>query len=315
MTPSLHPEGGQETVVGRRTARPSVRPLSPDSRHPHKDTSSSTTQPMLRPKQSLGQNFLRDPNIVRKIVGAVRAPEGAHVVEIGPGTGALTGLLFERFETFTAIEIDERAVALLRGEHPNLDVRHEDIMDVDWRRLADEKGGPVWVVGNLPYNITSQVLFGMIDAGDAVQEAVVMMQYEVAQRLVAEPRTKEYGILSVQVQLHAAPNLLFKVSPNVFFPRPDVDSAVVRLDFGKRSGALNKVGHEFLRSVIRSAFNQRRKTLRNSLSEWTRGQDIPLPEIYQKRRAEELEPAEFVELACYLEARVQLTETDKGGRA
>lgn len=262
---------------------------------------------MFRPKQSLGQNFLRDPNIVRKIVGAVRAPEHAHVVEIGPGIGALTGSLMERFPTFTAIEIDDRAVALLRDEHPDLDVRHQDILDVDWRVLAVEKGMPVWVVGNLPYNITSQVIFGMIDAGDAVREAVVMMQLEVAQRLVAEPRTKEYGILSVQVQLHSEPELLFKVSPNVFFPRPDVTSAVVRLDFDKRSEAVGTVGHEFLRSVIRAAFNQRRKTLRNSLSEWTRGQDISLPEVFEKRRAEELEPTEFVELARYLEARVQLT--------
>lgn len=262
---------------------------------------------MLRPKQTLGQNFLRDPNIVRKIVGAVEAPEAAHVVEIGPGTGALTGMLIERFENFTAIEIDERAVALLNDDHEELDVRHEDILEVDWRRLADEKGAPIWVVGNLPYNITSQVIFGMIDAGEAVREAVVMMQYEVARRLVAVPRTKEYGILSVQVQLHAKPDLLFKVSPNVFFPRPDVHSAVVRLDFEKRSDLIGSVDHQFLRRVIRSAFNQRRKTLRNSLGEWTRDQAIPLPEIYQKRRAEELEPAEFVELARYLEARVQLT--------
>lgn len=254
----------------------------------------------LRPKQSLGQNFLRDQNIVRKIVDAVRAPDDAHVIEIGPGTGALTGRLLERFERFTAVEIDERAVVLLRREYAQLDVRHQDILEVDWGALANEKGGPIYVVGNLPYNITSQVLFGLMEADDGVREAVVMMQYEVAQRLVAEPRTKEYGILSVQVQLYSRPELLFKVSPNVFYPRPDVTSAVVRLDFSGRSDALDTVDREFLTHVIRSAFNQRRKTLRNSLSNWTRAENIPLPDAFKKRRAEELEPAEFVELARYL---------------
>ena len=259
----------------------------------------------IRPKQSLGQNFLRDPNIVRKIVDAVGAPPNAHVVEIGPGTGALTGRLLERYPKLTAIEIDDRAVALLRETYPDLDVRHADILDIDWSGLAREKGGPLWVVGNLPYNITSQVLFGLIDAGPTIREAVVMMQYEMAQRLVAGTRTKEYGILSVQVQLHARPELLFKVSPNVFYPRPDVTSAVVRLDFSERSPAVTTVGHEFLRRVIRSAFNQRRKTLHNSLSEWTRDQAIPLPESFKKRRAEELEPAEFVQLARYLASRIE----------
>lgn len=258
----------------------------------------------LRPKQSLGQNFLRDPNIARKIVDAVRAPDDAHVVEIGPGTGALTGFLIARYATLTAIEIDSRAVALLHEVHPGLDVKHQDTLELDWGRLAAEKGGPIWVVGNLPYNITSQVIFGLIDAGDTVREAVVMMQHEVAQRLVAGTRTKEYGILSVQVQLHTRPELLFKVSPNVFFPRPAVTSAVVRLDFGRRSEAIRTVGHEFLRNIIRSSFNQRRKTLHNSLSEWTRARAIPLPESFKNRRAEELEPAEFVELARYLEARI-----------
>jgi len=258
----------------------------------------------FRPRQSLGQNFLRDPNIVRKIVAAVQAPTDAHVVEIGPGLGAITGPLIDRFSTLTAVEIDDRAVDHLRETYSGLDVRHEDILEIDWQVLAEHKGAPIYVVGNLPYNITSQVLFRLIDAGAVVREAVLMMQLEVAQRLVANPRTKEYGILSVQVQLHSAPKLLFKVSPNVFFPRPDVTSAVVRIDFGVRDIGLSSVHPEFLRRIIRSSFNQRRKTLHNSLSAWTRKQQIDLPPRFKNRRAEELTPAEFVELARYLEGRV-----------
>lgn len=258
----------------------------------------------LHPKQSLGQNFLQDPNIVRKIASAISAPADAHLVEIGPGTGALTRVLLERNPLFTAVEIDARAVRYLRRMHPLLDVRHGDVLKLDWNRLADEKGSPIYVVGNLPYNITSQILFGLIDAGTAVKEAVLMMQHEVAQRLVAHPRTKAYGILSVQIQLHSEPALLFQVSPNVFYPRPEVMSAVVRLDLQKRCETLSSVDPQFLREVIRAAFNQRRKTLHNSLSRWTRDRNIDLPPHFQKRRAEELTPAEFVEMARYLGARV-----------
>ncbi|GIV58871.1 MAG: hypothetical protein KatS3mg042_1784 [Rhodothermaceae bacterium] len=118
----------------------------------------------MKPRKSLGQNFLTDPNVARKIVGALRAPEGAAVVEIGPGTGALTGLLHERFPDLTALEVDDRAVALLRERFPGLDVRHADVLDVDWAALAREKGRPLYVIGNLPYYITSEILFGLLDA-------------------------------------------------------------------------------------------------------------------------------------------------------
>lgn len=258
----------------------------------------------FRPKQSLGQNFLHDPNMARKIVGTVRAPRDAHVVEIGPGEGALTGLLLDRYPTFTAFEIDDRAVDHLRQKHPALDVRTRDVLEVNWHDVAEQKGAPLYVVGNLPYNITSQILFDLLDARAVVREAVLMMQLEVAERLVAVPRTKAYGILSVQVQTFAVPDLLFKVSPNVFFPRPDVTSAVVRVAMRSADDHLEAVDPEFLRHVIRTAFNQRRKTLRNSLGRWTREMNIELQGNLEKRRAEELTPAEFVALARYLEARV-----------
>jgi 16S rRNA (adenine1518-N6/adenine1519-N6)-dimethyltransferase len=258
----------------------------------------------LRPKQSLGQNFLRDPNTARKIVASLKATAETHVVEIGPGEGALTGFLLELYPRFTAIEIDERAVGLLREKFGNLDVRRQDVLKIDWKDLAAEKGAPIHVIGNLPYNITSQILFGVIDSAEVVREAVVMMQLEVAERLVAEPRTKAYGILSVQMQLFARPELLFKVPRTVFFPRPDVTSAVVRLEIEKPGTNLAGANREFLRAVVRTAFNQRRKTLHNSLGAWTRDRGIALPEDFEKRRPEELAPSEFVALTRYLEARL-----------
>ena len=256
------------------------------------------------PKKSLGQNFLTDPNTARKIVAALQAPAGAAVVEIGPGTGALTGLLLDRFPALTALEIDARAVAYLQAEYPDLDVRQADVLAVDWAALAGEKGGRLSVIGNLPYYITSPILFGLLEHGPHLHEAVLMMQREVALRLVAAPRTKEYGIPSVLTQLYAHPDLLFTVSRNVFYPKPDVTSAVIRLAFDERAAPAPDIDPVFLRAVVRAAFNQRRKTLHNSLSQWTRAHEIELPHGWGRMRAEELSPTAFVVLARYLQRRL-----------
>lgn len=257
----------------------------------------------IRPKQSLGQNFLTDPNVVDKIVRAVRASEASHVVEIGPGMGALTEALVRRYPQLTALEIDDRAVEYLRTSLPALDVRQADVLEVDWKQLAEEKDRPLYVVGNLPYYVTSQILFALMEARSVVEEAVLMMQLEVAQRLVAVPRTKAYGILSVQVQAHAHPDLLFRVSRNVFTPKPDVTSAMVRLTFSEAPVDRAGVSPAFFRTVVRTAFNQRRKMLRNSLGQWVKGQDIALPHDWGTRRAEELTPEQFLDLAQHLEDR------------
>ena len=247
----------------------------------------------IRPKKALGQNFLRDPNTIRKIAAAVGAPEGATVVEIGPGTGALTEELLRLYPDLTALEVDERAVTHLRETLPGLDVRHADVLDADWAALAKAKGSKLWVVGNLPYYITSPILFSLLDARQHLRRAVVMMQKEVAERLVAVPKTKAYGILSVQTQLLAQPSLLFDVSRHVFHPKPSVTSAVVALGFDAPPLGVDV---ELLRRTVRTAFNQRRKTLRNSLKPITSATGRDVPEALAGRRPEALEPAEFVAL-------------------
>lgn len=251
----------------------------------------------LTPRKRLGQNFLQDPNTARKIVAALTAGPSDPVVEIGPGMGALTAPLLERFPRLTALEVDERAVVLLRERFPTLDVRQADVLATDWAALAAKRGGALHVIGNLPYYITSPILFALLDARSHLREAVVMVQQEVAERIVAVPRTKDYGILSVVFQLFAHPTLLFRVSRNVFFPKPDVTSAVLHLDF---TADVPDVEEAHLRQVVRAAFNQRRKTLTNSLGAWTRQQQLVLPDGWKNRRAEELAPAEFVQLARYL---------------
>lgn len=256
----------------------------------------------FRPKKSLGQHFLHDPNIIRKIADALRAPENAPVVEIGPGMGALTEELLRRYPSLTAIEIDERAVAQLRQRFSGLDLHLQDILEVDWSTLAREKGEPLYVIGNLPYQITSPLLFELLSAKAHLEEAVLMMQKEVAERLVAKPRTKAYGIPSVLVQLWAEPELLFDVSRHVFYPKPEVTSAVVRLTFREETSD-GEDDSSALREVVRAAFNQRRKMLRNSLSQWTKEQGIELPHDWGRKRAEALSPEEFAELARYLSTR------------
>ena len=262
----------------------------------------------FRPKQSLGQNFLHDPNTARKIAGALHAESGDAVVEIGPGTGALTEVLLAEHPALVALEIDQRAVRALRETFPKLDVREEDATEANWPALAEELDGPLHVIGNLPYNVTSPILFALLDARAHLSEAVLMMQKEVAERLTAGPSTKDYGIPSVLTQLWSTPEKLFDVSPHVFRPQPRVHSAVVRLDFTRVPPAAQQVDSEWLRTVVRTAFGKRRKMLRNSLRQWTKDRGIPFPHGWDRKRPEALTPEEFAELASYLSEKLDEQE-------
>jgi 16S rRNA (adenine1518-N6/adenine1519-N6)-dimethyltransferase len=250
----------------------------------------------FRPKQSLGQNFLQDPNMRDKIVRTLQTPPDASVVEVGAGTGELTGLLADRYERLVAIEIDERAVEVLRRDHSAVDVREQDVREVDWAALAEEMGGPLHVISNTPYHLTTEIIFALLEQRAHVAEAVLTMQDAVADRLVADPSTKAYGILSVLVQLFANPERCFTVPPQVFSPQPDVSSAVVRLTFGADDGP-EDLALDDVRPYVRAAFNQRRKMLRNSLSTWVKEQGLSLPHDWERKRAEALSAEEFATLA------------------
>lgn len=253
----------------------------------------------FRPRKRLGQHFLVDPNTIRRIIAEVDAPDDALVVEIGPGRGALTADLFGTYPNMVAIEVDPRSVAFLEEKFPDLDVREMDVLSVDWERLMAGRQGSLVVVGNLPYNITSQILFGLLESG-CVSRAVLTMQKEVAERLVATPRTKEYGILSVIVQLMTIPSIRFHLSPNVFYPKPEVWSSTVRLDWERGKTSPPQAESDFLRRLVRAAFNQRRKILRNSLSALASELQFEVPDEVASKRAEELSPQEFHELAMLL---------------
>lgn len=243
----------------------------------------------FRPKQSLGQNFLRDANTVQKIVryyaqDAEKTFEHQNEdqikirpIELGPGAGALTESLLKLFSDredstpLRVIEIDPRSVDLLSEKHPELKIDHLDVLQADYNEIAKEEGGPLSIIGNLPYYITSQILFALADASHfgSVKSATVTMQYEVAERLIAKPKTKEYGILSVVFQMYSQSlKLHFKIPPTVFYPKPKVDSALVGVQFIKPHllrERLAGVNPRHIRKVLSFIYQQRRKTIRNSL--------------------------------------------------
>jgi 16S rRNA (adenine1518-N6/adenine1519-N6)-dimethyltransferase len=262
---------------------------------------------MLSPRKSLGQNFLTDPNIIRKIVASLDLRPDDAVVEIGPGPGALTAVLAEACR-LTALEVDHRAVEQLRerfGEQ--VDVREADVLKVDARALASERRGPIRVVGNIPYYITSEILFWVIDQRDVIRDATLMMQEEVADRLIAVPRTKAYGILSVFTQHYAVPQKLFDVSRNCFYPRPDVDSTVVRLDLRHEAPAVDDV---LFRTIVRGTFGKRRKTIRNGLAyAGIEKEAIAQLGPVADQRPEELTPEDFVRLTMEVQERSRTMES------
>lgn len=263
----------------------------------------------ITPKKSLGQNFLIDRNISARIVREFDPKPDETVIEIGPGEGALTGLLAASGCRLVAVELDPRAAARIREDYgTRIEVIQDDVLRLDPRALAGRLGVErIRVIGNIPYYITSPILFHLIDHRESISDAMLMMQREVADRLVAPIRTKDYGILSVMTRTYAEPKRLFDVGPRCFFPPPNVTSAMVRLMFKDMEGIAGI--EEQHRRIVRTAFGQRRKTLRNSLAQLLDTQEqrdrvFGQAGIDATRRPEELTPAEFIRLArVYADAR------------
>ncbi len=225
----------------------------------------------LRPKKSLSQNFLVDSSISRKIALSLEPQENETVVEIGPGTGALTRQLLPLCSKLICVELDDRAVEQLQldfAEELNAKMRlhHMDFLEYSLIDCAAQAGAAISVIGNIPYAISSPILFHVFDNAQVLRCAVMMMQKEVAQRLVASVGSKEYGVLSLAAQTACKAKMLFDVKPGSFFPRPSVTSSVVRMTFAPIIEDHEEVRQ--LRFLIRAAFGQRRKTLRNALESY-----------------------------------------------
>lgn len=251
-----------------------------------------------RAKKALGQHFLHEQAYIERIVDAVAPRPGDRLIEIGPGQGALTLPLLRRHGALTVIEFDRDLIAPLTRAASGagtLEVIHRDVLEVDFTALAGD-GPPLRVVGNLPYNISSPILFHMLEHSTAIADMHFMLQKEVVERMAAGPGSKAYGRLSVMLQAGCLVMPLFEVPPEAFRPPPKVDSAVVRLA-PRPPGEAGIHDPARFAAVVRAAFGQRRKTLRNALSGLCGPEHFEAAGIEPGTRAERLSVAEFVRLA------------------
>lgn len=254
----------------------------------------------IKPLKKFGQNYLRDENIINKIVNEISPSIDDTILEIGPGRGALTSKLSETCRTLNAVEIDNRVIEDLSGRFSNLNIINKDFLKFD---LQKETGWEnIRIAGNIPYNITSPILFKLIDNYKKIEDAVLMIQDEVARRITANVGTKEYGILSVVLNYFCEVKYCFKVSPNCFYPKPKVNSAVIHVYFNKEIPSNYKT---FIK-VVKASFGNRRKTLKNSLSNSIFSScnlaDLP---IDGRKRAEQLDIKDYIELTNYFERQLR----------
>ncbi len=260
---------------------------------------------MVRAKKHLGQHFLTDPDIARRIVDALHPEPGETVIEVGPGTGVLTSLMIEEDINLVPVEIDRESVAYLRNKWPALNEKliEGDFLNLDLETIMGEK---LHIIGNFPYNISSQIIFKVLDHRHKVSSVVCMLQKEVAQRIASPPGSKAYGILSVLVQAFFDVSYLFSVKPGSFHPPPKVTSGVIRLE-RNQTAALPCDEILFFR-VVKTVFNQRRKMIRNSL----RPILLNFASDYGllTKRPEQLSVQEFLDLTLWVASQQNQRFTD-----
>lgn len=256
-----------------------------------------------RPRKRFGQHFLHDPNVLRQIVDSINPTPDQNIVEIGPGQGALTLPLLERAHSVTAIELDRDLIASLQDSARTcgeLMLINADALSFDFSTLASQPQS-LRIVGNLPYNISTPLIFHLLESLPLIQDMHFLLQKEVVDRLAARPGSSAYGRLSVMVQYYCDATRLFQVGPGAFRPPPKVDSAVVRLT---PQAPIPCPANDYARfsSLVRQAFSQRRKTLRRSLKTTVSERDFLNANIDSGLRPEQLTPQQFVELSNVLSA-------------
>lgn len=253
-------------------------------------------------RKRFGQNFLVDENIIERIVRAIGPKESDNLVEIGPGQGAITQLLLQRCPSLTAVELDRDLIPLLKfkfRDYPQFKIIEQDALKFDFGTLTGDAGDrPLRIVGNLPYNISTPLLFHLLGFRGKVRDMHFMLQKEVVDRLSATPGTKSYGRLSVMVQYHCRVQGLFPVPPQSFRPAPKVESAIVRL-VPHAAPPHPAQDEQLLERIVNVAFQQRRKTLRNALKPLYPDLDTEQLPVDAGRRPETFSVQEFVQLANY----------------
>ena len=247
------------------------------------------------PRKRFGQHFLTDKALIEAIVDLIDPQPGETLVEIGPGLGAMTLPILARYRPLTVIELDRDLAARLR-KRDDVEVIESDVLKVDFRALAVAKGAKLRVVGNLPYNISTPLMFHLISQMDVIRDMHFMLQKEMVDRLVASPGTSDWGRLSVMIQYHCDTDFLFTVPPEAFSPPPRVDSAIVRLTPHATLPHPAR-DYRFFAGLVNQVFTQRRKAIRNGLKSLMTMADIEAAGVDPGLRPDQLSLADFVSLA------------------
>ncbi|MFC2133339.1 16S rRNA (adenine(1518)-N(6)/adenine(1519)-N(6))-dimethyltransferase RsmA [Bacteroidota bacterium] len=255
----------------------------------------------IRPIKRFGQNYLVDKNIIRKLVDVFDPKDEENIVEIGPGHGSITEELFCRTGNVTAVEIDKRINEELKDKFPELILINKDFLKIELTELIPNKNSRIRLIGNIPFNITSQIIFKLIENRRLINDAVFIVQHEVAKRITAGRGSKDYGILSVVLNYLTDTKFIFKISPGVFRPKPKVNSAVIHIKFKDKID--DNIDEKLFIRLVKASFGNRRKTLKNSLSNSIFSDcDFDNSDFDLTRRAEELSTGEFLELTKFLSA-------------
>ncbi len=256
-----------------------------------------------QPRKRFGQNFLVDQNIIEKIVSAIAPAPEHNLIEIGPGQGAITGPLLERCPRLNVVELDRDLIPILEKkfqQYPNLHIHQGDALKTDFNQFYTNEQ-PLRIIGNLPYNISTPLLFHLLSFNEQICDMYFMLQKEVVDRLCASPGEKNYGRLSVMVQYYCKVHPLFLVPPTAFRPAPKVESAIVQLrPYNKPPHVAKSI--PTLSKLVRTCFQQRRKTIRNSLKLFLSTDQMNQLDIDLTLRPENLSVAEFVQISNQMEA-------------
>jgi len=260
-----------------------------------------------RARKRFGQNFLHDDNIINQIVSAIHPLASEKIVEIGPGLGAITTKILQATDQIDVIELDRDIIPKLIkncNNHPNLTVHQADALKFDIGQICTKTSPKVRVIGNLPYNISTPILFHLFSSIEHIEDMHFMLQKEVVQRMAANPGNKKWGRLSIMVQYYCQVESLFLVPPHAFRPAPKVDSAIVRLT-PYTTPPHSVIDKALMEKIVVNAFSQRRKTLRNALKKWLSIEDFEHLQIDPKWRPEQLSVEAFVNIANYLHHKSQ----------
>ncbi|WP_251358183.1 16S rRNA (adenine(1518)-N(6)/adenine(1519)-N(6))-dimethyltransferase RsmA [Kangiella sp. TOML190] len=270
------------------------------SKDPNRHSQRSKLVKGHQARKRFGQNFLSDPFYIQRIVDAIAPTKQDSMVEIGPGLGAITELLVDQVEGLHVVELDNDLIPRLEasfGSRNNFHIHHADALKFDFGQLATTKSeAKLRIVGNLPYNISTPLIFHLLQYNHLIEDMYFMLQKEVVQRICAPVSTNHYGRLSVMSQYYCQTQMLFEVPPGAFQPAPKVDSAIVRL-VPRPASELLVVQPQQLKQLVITAFNQRRKTIRNNLKQWFSDEALAQQGVDPKLRPENIELASYIKLA------------------